>query len=178
MVTLLSYSHALWFHTIISYLVEDIFNTLRPRQKGRLFPDNIFNCVFLNENISISISISLQFVVPKGHINNIPALVQKMAWRRLVHWRIHLSLGLSELMHTHIASFPGQYCCWTNYFFRKQNNDICSYIRMCVCEWNMYTWFSNHLTQKNDREVTWWLMYIFLNLQEQLFWFRDMLKKP
>ena len=34
-----------------------------------------------NENVSIPIKISLKFV-PKGPINNIPALVQIMAWRR------------------------------------------------------------------------------------------------
>ena len=37
--------------------------------------------IFLNENVRISIMISLKFV-PKGPINNIPALVQIMAWRR------------------------------------------------------------------------------------------------
>ena len=37
--------------------------------------------IFLNENIIISIKISLKFV-PKGLINNIPALVLIMAWRR------------------------------------------------------------------------------------------------
>ena len=56
-------------------------NTLRPRQDGRHFADDIFTCVFLNEDISISINISLKFV-PKGPINNIPALVQIMARRR------------------------------------------------------------------------------------------------
>ena len=56
-------------------------NTLRPRQNGRHFPDDIFKCIFLNENVWISIKISLNFV-PRGPINNIPALVQIMAWRR------------------------------------------------------------------------------------------------
>ena len=56
------------------------FNTLRPRQNGRHFPDNIFKYILLNENIWIWIKISLKFV-PKGSINNIPALVQIMAWR-------------------------------------------------------------------------------------------------
>ena len=46
------------------------FNSLRPRQNGRYFLDNIFKCIFLNENVSIVIKISL-----KGPINNIPALV-------------------------------------------------------------------------------------------------------
>ena len=54
-------------------------NTLRPRQNGRHFADDIFKCIFLNENIWIPIKISLKFV-PKGPINNIPALVQIMAW--------------------------------------------------------------------------------------------------
>ena len=26
-------------------------NTLRPRQDGRQFPDDIFKCIFLNENV-------------------------------------------------------------------------------------------------------------------------------
>ena len=39
------------------------------------------DAIFLNENIWIPIKISLKFV-PKGRINNIPALVQIMAWRR------------------------------------------------------------------------------------------------
>ena len=56
-------------------------NTLRPRQNGRNFPDDIFNCIFLNENVWISNKISLKFV-GKGQINNIPALVQIMDWRR------------------------------------------------------------------------------------------------
>ena len=57
------------------------FNTLRPRQNGRRFADDTFKRIFLNENVRISIKISLKFV-PKGPINNNPALVQIMAWRR------------------------------------------------------------------------------------------------
>ena len=37
--------------------------------------------IFLNENARTSLKISLKFV-PKVRINNIPALVQIMAWRR------------------------------------------------------------------------------------------------
>ena len=57
------------------------FNTLGLRQNGRYFADNIFKCIFFNENVWISIKISLTFV-PKGPIYNIPALVQIMAWHR------------------------------------------------------------------------------------------------
>ena len=66
----------LLIHTLLSV------NTLRPRQNGRHFPDDIFKWIFLNENVWISINISLKFV-PRGQINNIPTLVQIMAWRRL-----------------------------------------------------------------------------------------------
>ena len=48
---------------------------------GRHFADDIFKCIFLNENVWIPIEISLKFV-PKGPINNIPTMVQVMAWRR------------------------------------------------------------------------------------------------
>ena len=47
---------------------------------GRHFADDIFKCILFNENVWISIQISLKFV-PKGPINNIPALVQIMACR-------------------------------------------------------------------------------------------------
>ena len=75
-------------------------NTLRPRQDGCQFPDDIFKCIFLNENISISIAISLKFV-PKGPINNIAALVQIMAWR----W-----LGDKPLSETMMASLLTHIC--------------------------------------------------------------------
>ena len=55
--------------------------TLRPRQNGRHFTVDTFKRTFLNENVRISIKISLKFV-PKGQINNVPALVQRTAWRR------------------------------------------------------------------------------------------------
>ena len=55
-------------------------NTLRLRQNGLYFTDNIFKCIFLNENILISIKISQKFV-PKDPVDNIPSLVQIMAWR-------------------------------------------------------------------------------------------------
>ena len=62
-------------------LLHQAFNTLRPRQNGHHFADNIFKWIFLNENVWIPIKISLK-LVPQGPINNIPALVEIMAWRR------------------------------------------------------------------------------------------------
>ena len=56
-------------------------NTLRPKQNGRHFADDIFKWIFLNNDLWIPIKISLKFV-PKDAINNIPFLVRIMAWRR------------------------------------------------------------------------------------------------
>ena len=86
-----------------------LFNTLRPTQNGRHFTDDIFKCIFLNEDMWISIDISLKFV-PKDQINDNPALVQIMAWLRpgdkplsepvmVIYWRLCTSLSLNELTH-------------------------------------------------------------------------------
>ena len=42
-------------------------------------------CIFLNDNVWITIKISLKFV-PKDPINNIPALVQIMDWWQAIVW--------------------------------------------------------------------------------------------
>ena len=57
------------------------FNSLRPIPNRRNFADDIFKCIFENENEWISPKISMKFV-PNVQINDIPALVQIMAWRR------------------------------------------------------------------------------------------------
>ena len=57
------------------------FNTVKPIYDGHHFPDDILKCIFLNENVWISLTISLK-CVRKFRINNIPPLVQIMAWRR------------------------------------------------------------------------------------------------
>ena len=44
--------------------------------------DDIFKPIFLKENCRFLIKISLKYV-RKGPINNNPALVQVMAWRRI-----------------------------------------------------------------------------------------------
>ena len=56
-------------------------NTLRPRQDGLYFVDDVLKCIFLNENMWISLKSPLKFI-PRGPFNNIPALVQIMACRR------------------------------------------------------------------------------------------------
>ena len=80
------------------------FNTLsmlRPRQSGRHFDRRHFQIHFLfNENAWTLIKISLKFV-PKGPINNIPALVQTMAGRRPGDKPLSGSMMVSLLTHKH-----------------------------------------------------------------------------
>ena len=64
---------------LLSYMHQ--FNTLRPRQNVRYFAENTFKRIFLNENVVISIKISLKFI-PKGPISYILTLLQIMVWRR------------------------------------------------------------------------------------------------
>ena len=67
--------------TPVITLANPCINSMRPRQNGRRFADDLFKCIFLNENVRISIKISLK-CLPRGPINNISALIQIMAWRR------------------------------------------------------------------------------------------------
>ena len=64
----------------LRWLPQSLINTLRPRENGRHFADDIFKWIFVNENLWIPIKISSLF--PRVQFNNIPALVQIMAWRR------------------------------------------------------------------------------------------------
>ena len=73
-------------------------STLRPRQHGHHFPDDIFKCIFLNENVCIAIEISLKFV-PPGPDNNIPALVRIMAWCQPGDKPFYEVMMFSLLMH-------------------------------------------------------------------------------
>ena len=80
------------------YLAMMIINTLRPRQNGRRFADDTFKGIFLIENVRISIEISLKFV-PEVRINNIPALVQIMAWRRPGDKPLSVPMVVRSLTH-------------------------------------------------------------------------------
>ena len=53
-----------------------------PWKKGLHFAVDTFKCISVNESFCNFIGISLKFV-PKGPIDNKPALLQLMAWRRI-----------------------------------------------------------------------------------------------
>ena len=117
------------------------FNTLRPWQNGRHFPDDIYKCMFLNENVWISLKISLKFI-PKGPINNIPALVQIMAWRRLGDKPLSEPIVVSLL--THICVTRPQWVIISNAFLLIKF-DVRSY-HHCFRHWlGTHQAASNHL---------------------------------
>ena len=72
---------AVRFNHSLIYCLYHTVNSLRPMQDGRHFADDIFKCIFINENVWVFIIISLKFI-PKGPMNDVPALVQTMAWCR------------------------------------------------------------------------------------------------
>ena len=61
-------------------VISDV-NTLTPHSLTPHFEDDIFKWIFVNENVCISIGISLK-IVAMGRIDKMPALIEKMAWRR------------------------------------------------------------------------------------------------
>ena len=77
-----------------------LINTLRPRKIWRHFANDIFICIFLNGTVWIPIEIALKFV-SKGPLNNIPALVQWMAWQHP---------GFKPLSEAVVVSLPTHTC--------------------------------------------------------------------
>ena len=99
-------------------LVNKILTWLRQKQNCCHFADDIFRCIFLNENVWILICISLKFV-PKVPIDNNPSLVQIMAWRRggdkplsepmMPSWLTHICITRPQWVHSFtlsISSYP------------------------------------------------------------------------
>ena len=83
-----------------------------PEQNCRLFADDIFRCIFLNEKCCILIEISPKFV-PKGSIDNNPAPVQIMAWRLI---------GEKPLSEPMLIWFTYTYICGTRWRWVNQLN--------------------------------------------------------
>ena len=79
-------------------------NMLKLKQNGRHYPDDIFKCIFFNENVWISIKIWLK-LIPKDPINNIPLLVQIMAWRQSGDKQLSEPMMVRLSMHLCIMIF-------------------------------------------------------------------------
>ena len=89
---------------------DNTLNTLSPRQNGRLFADDIFASISLNENVWISINIQFHwslyqivwFTIFQHWFSNWLGTDQATShyldqWC-LVYWRMYASFGLNELI--------------------------------------------------------------------------------
>ena len=110
-------------------------NTLRPRQNGRRIADDTFKCIFLNKNVRISIKISLKFV-PMVSINNIPALVQIIAWR---------GQGDKPLFEPTMVRLPTHICITRPQWVNPLLADFL---------FSIPAWISNHMPSKVWYEIT------------------------
>ena len=135
-------------------------NTLSPRQNGRHFANDTFKCIFLKENVWIPITIWPGFA-PKRPINNIPALVQIMAWRR--PGDKPLSEPMMVISPTHI--------CVTRPQWVKYSIEMSSYISHTTFPFLFSIWWYNVFCLSCSPSITWnfighiaigcWVMYIF-----------------
>ena len=124
------------------------FNTLRPRQNGRHFADDIFKLIFLNENVWISIEISLKFD-PQGPINNTPALVQIMAWRR--SGDKPLSGPMMVRLPTHICVTQPQWVKIFKWIKKKEKWMTKSKVAEFQINWSNHSFISN--VSESDYEI-------------------------
>ena len=120
-----------------------VLNIWRLGQMAAISQTTIFKCILLNENVKILIKISLKFV-SKGSVNNIPALVQIMAW-----WRQGdkpLSEAMMVWLLTHVCITWPQ---WVNICRPRQNG--CHFANtIYVILWHQFHWNSLTMVQFNN----------------------------
>ena len=112
-------------------------NTLRLRQNGRHFPDDIFKYIFLNENVWFSLKISLKFV-HKVPIKKIPALVQTMAWRR--PGDKPLSEPMMVWLPTHICVTRPQWVKWAILKLMSGMGVLSIHLEIALSHTNLLIW--------------------------------------
>ena len=102
-ITLNNIGQVLWWH--ISSLDQNEWITIIQSPTHLIWPSqncqhnaDIFKCIFLNENIWISLKILLKFV-PEVQINIIPTLVQIMDWHEPGDKPLSEPMMVSLLMH-------------------------------------------------------------------------------
>ena len=71
-------AHKIWFNQLLKPSASDVIKSSPLDKMTTNLAENIFRNIFMNEKFCIVIRISLKFV-PKGPINNIPALVEIIA---------------------------------------------------------------------------------------------------
>ena len=128
--------HWLWDIRCLLWVQSMLFILLHSRinQNGHQFPDYIFKCIFVKENIWILLKISLK-LVPKVWINNIPALFQIMAWHRTGNKLLSQSMMINLLTHICI-NWPQ----WVNYV-------MCGYCWLTLTNLHV-VWYFNHTSEQ------------------------------
>ena len=144
------------------------------------FADDIFFCIFLNENVWIPINISLKFV-PKCPINNIPALVQIMAWRR--PGDKPLSEPMMVILKTHICVTRPQ---WVNMKPDQTGDWLSTFTEMDMSQfwWHFLFWnlkFEIFVTDytgschfDNFQCSQWWIFHQKFYISTSVLWHHDM----
>ena len=104
-----------------------IVNILKQRQTSCHFSDNIFRCIFLNENVWISIKISVNYVL-KGPINMVNLLMHVSPdLNELIGWQWMIKYGNSQsTFFTSLGMFINQYriCFWPLWTVHKVNRIV------------------------------------------------------
>ena len=108
-------------------LVRIDLNLLRPRQNGLHFADDIFKCIFFNENLGILIKISLKFV-PAGPMNNLITLVWMMTLSRKA--KSHYLKQWWHSLQIHICVTRPQ---WVKYTDKNTSQWKCPGWDCCIC---------------------------------------------
>ena len=144
------------------------------RVRDKMAADDIFKRIFVNENVCISIKISLKFV-PKGSINNIAALVQIMAWCRPGDKPLSEPMPVSLQMHISITQPQ-----WVNHLISSHHMTILLYdniIRFHCCTALWYTPAATIVILEN---IGWplllvqWISDLLLNeIMLLLIWFNN-----
>ena len=114
---------------------------------GCHFADDIFNSIFVTQNVWTPIKISLKFV-PKGLINDILALVQIMAWHRPGDKSLSEPMMVSLL--THICVTRSQWVLIYWYTVMVKNNPVKTSL------------FSSQLSRKH-LQLIWIYVLIYCN---------------
>ena len=157
--------------------MNTLISTLRPRQNGRRFADDTFKRIFLNENARISFKISLKFV-PKGPINNNPALGQIMAWRRsgdkplseptMVSLPTHICVTRPQWVNTLSPEWNG--CHFAYSPFKYDFKELLKYkVYSCVSTWWYISTDSvNGLSPK--QMIHWPGSFLWTNMTDVTIW--------
>ena len=160
-------------------------NLSPPGHYGSNFADDIFICIFINEKFCVLIRILMKFVL-KAPVDNNPALVQIMAWRRLgdkplsdpmltrFHWHIYVTRGrwvnllspgrCDRNLLTYIATFQeiiylAQYTC-TLPFWRMSLLHISWLFHIhhsALDQWAVSNWIkTSNVSTRQDICVQYW----------------------